>query len=169
MKCDMPIYHFTIHAYRSWRPDHPRGYTKKGEGYQLPDTDRAKAYDAAATQEAVKFDGRIQRMILSMTHSICEREGWRLEVFGADPSHLHIVVSWRKFQRWEEADRRLKNLLALRLNRQHRTAGKRWFVRGRSAPRQVKDERHFARLKDRYLPDHPGIYWRRGMPLPVIE
>ena len=22
----MAVYHFTIHAYRSWRPDNPRGY-----------------------------------------------------------------------------------------------------------------------------------------------
>jgi hypothetical protein len=167
--CDVPVYHFTIHAYRSWRPDHPRGYTRYAQGYQPSDSERAEEYDAAASQDAVEFDHRIQRIVLSLAASICEREGWRLELFGADPSHLHIVVSWRRYQRWEEADRRLKNLLALHLNRTNRTPGKRWFVRRHSAPRQVKNSKHFARLKDDYLPDHPGIFWKRGMPIPELE
>jgi hypothetical protein len=49
------VYHFTYHAYRSWRPDHPRGYTKKGEGYQPPDPEIAEEYDERATQDPVEF------------------------------------------------------------------------------------------------------------------
>jgi hypothetical protein len=58
------VYHFTIHAFRSWRPDHPRGYTRKGEGYQPPDEEMAEKYDQAASQDAVIFDESLQREIL---------------------------------------------------------------------------------------------------------
>ena len=60
----MPVYHFTVHAYRSWRPDHPRGYTDKGKGYQPPDPDRADDYDRAAKQDPVTFDKQTQEEIL---------------------------------------------------------------------------------------------------------
>ena len=71
----MPVYHFTIHAYRSWKPDHPRGYTDRGKGYQPPDADRADDYDRAAKQEPVKFDRSTQEEILVIAHLICEEEG----------------------------------------------------------------------------------------------
>jgi hypothetical protein len=60
------VYHFTLHAYRSWRPDHPRGYTRKGIGYVSSDPDRADKYDRNAKQEPVQFDERTQREILVM-------------------------------------------------------------------------------------------------------
>ena len=157
----MPVYHFTLHAYRSWRPDHPRGYTRRGEGYQPPSEEVAEEYDRRARQDAAVFTPEIQRDIFSIAISICDEEGWRLEAAGFDEGHVHLVVSWRTFNRWEEVDRRLKNLLALKLNRKHQTPGKRWFVRGRSAPRRVTPK-HFDYLIETYLPDHPGIFWKRG-------
>jgi hypothetical protein len=69
----------------------------------------------------------LQREILGLTHEICEREEWTLEAAGFDPTHVHDVISWTSFLPWEEVDRRLKNLLALKLNRRHNTPGKRWF------------------------------------------
>jgi len=165
----MPFYHFTIHAYRSWRPDHPRGYTKKGEGYQPSDPKKARRYDDSAKQDAVLFDRQTQQEILTIAHTTCEEEGWRLEAAGFDESHTHLVVGWRGFVSWEEVDRRLKNLLVLKLNRNHETPGKRWFVRRHGAPRRVKNEDHLNYLKDVYLPDHPGIFWKRGMKLPQLD
>ena len=101
-------------------------------------------------------------------HEICQQEGWKLELAGFDETHTHLVLSWTGYFRWEEADRRLKNLLVLKLNRRHNTPGKRWFVRRHSAPRRVEDRKHFNRLRDVYLPDHRGLFWSRGMPLPHI-
>ena len=165
----MAVYHFTIHAYRSWRPDHPRGYTRKGEGYQPPDEEMARKYDEAAKQEAVLFDDLTQREILVLAHQICDEEGWRLEAAGFDETHTHLVISWRGFMPWEEVDRRLKNLLALKLNRRRNTPGKRWFVRRHGAPRRVRNDDHLQYLLNTYLPDHPGIFWKRGMELPKLE
>src|SRR3954452_16771961 len=143
----MAVYHFTLHAYRSWRPDHPRGFTVKGIGYQPPDPVAADVYDENAKQDPVVFDDRTQREILVLAHQICEEEGWRLELAVFDETHTHLVLSWTGFVPWEEVDRRLKNLLVLKLNRLHGTPGKRWFVRRHSAPRQVNDREPFDRLK----------------------
>src|SRR5439155_26975431 len=129
MRPIMPVYHFTLHAYRSWRPDHPRGYTLKGRGYTPTDQDQADFYDKNAKQEAVVFDDQTQREILALAHEICQQEGWKLELAGFDETHTHLVLSWTGYFRWEEVDRRLKNLLVLKLNRRHNTPGKRRFVR----------------------------------------
>jgi len=162
------VYHFTKHAYRSWRPDHSRGYTKKGKGYQPPDTRTTEEYDLRAKQEPVWFDERTQREILQLTEQVCRDEGWVLEAAGYDPSHVHDVISWRGFMAWQEVDRKLKNLLVLKLNRLHGTPGKRWFARRHGAPRRVKDRKHLDYLLKTYLPDHPGVFWRRGMKLPSL-
>ncbi len=128
----------------------------------------AHNYDEAAKQEKVVFDHAIQCEILVLAHRICEEEGWRLEGSGFDDGHAHQVISWRGFIPWEEVHRRFKNLLALKLNRRHDTPGKRWFVRRHGAPRRVERRQHFDYLLDVYLPDHPGIFWRRGMELPLL-
>ncbi|MBC8108895.1 MAG: hypothetical protein H7Z14_20085 [Anaerolineae bacterium] len=83
----MAVYHFTILAYRTWDPDHPRGYTKKGEGYQPPDSDTADQYDRNAKQDRVLFDDAVQRAIVVFAHDICETEGRKLEAAGFDPTH----------------------------------------------------------------------------------
>jgi hypothetical protein len=63
--------------------------------------------------------------------------------------------------------RRLKNILATELNKHFNTPGKCWFVRGGSRKRVV-NQRHLDRLLDKYLPDHPGPFWREGITLPVM-
>jgi hypothetical protein len=69
------VYHFTIHAYRNWRPDHRRGYTKKGKGYLPPDPNAAREYDERAEQPAVVFTDEIQKQILLFADDICKSEG----------------------------------------------------------------------------------------------
>jgi hypothetical protein len=165
----MPVYHFTFHAYRSWNPDHPRGYTKKGIGYLPPDPEMTKRYNRNAKQPPVLFDCELQKEILSLTYVTCEEEGWRLEAAGFDPTHAHLMVSWVRFIPWEEVDRRLKNLLALKLNRRHHSPGKRWFVRRHGAPRRVRDKQHFTYLAEIYFPDHRGAFWKRGMMPPDVR
>jgi hypothetical protein len=60
---------------------------------------------------------------------------------------------------------KLKNILSYLLGKEIGPRGKRWFVRNGSRKR-VKDERHFNYLIETYLPDHPGLFWHEGQPLP---
>jgi REP element-mobilizing transposase RayT len=159
----MAVYHYTIHAYRSWRPDNPRGYVHHSRGLLPPDPLMANWYDAAATQDAVVFDDRIQRILLSTSHEVCVNRGWRLHAGGTDPTHLHLLVSWRGFVPCSDVLTRLKNVMSLRLGQTVGPAGRRWFVR-RGSTRRVLTRGHFRHLVCTYLPDHRGAFWREGLP-----
>ena len=75
---------------------------------------------------------------------------------------MHYGVSWKGFSDPHEVERRLKNILSTELNRHYQTPGRRWFVRGGSLNR-VSNPAHLKRLIDRYLPDHPGIFWKKSL------
>jgi len=161
----MAVYHFTFHAYRSWRPDHPRGYTRLNEGYQPPDPEQAELYDERARQDPAVFTEDVQRIIIRVTYDFCERRKMRFHGAGNEDGHTHLALSWKSYMHWHEVMRRLKNILSKMLNEVFNTPGKRWFVRDGSRKR-VKNRAHLNRLLDEYFPDHPGIFWREGMPLP---
>jgi hypothetical protein len=69
----VPVYHFTLHAYRSWSPDHPRGYTQRGKGYQPPDAEQAEKYDQRAKQPVATFDPEVQKLLIRIAHDFCKR------------------------------------------------------------------------------------------------
>jgi len=129
----------------------------------------AQQYDRNAKQDAVTFDDKTQRELVALMYSICEEEHWRLECTGFDPGHVHVVVSWRDEQEWQEIDRRFKNLLVLKMNRRRNTPGKRWFVRRHGTVKHVERQEHLDYLLETYIPDHPGLFWKRGMAPPTID
>jgi hypothetical protein len=161
----MPVYHFTIHAYRSWRPDHKRGYTKQGRGYLPPDPEEAAAYDRRAKDDQVIFTERIQRVLIRGGYDICSRRKWRLHGASTEDGHAHYAISWRGYIPCMQVLSKLKNLLSYHLGNEIGPRGKRWFVRHGSRKR-VKDQRHLDYLLTEYFPDHPGLFWVEGKPLP---
>jgi hypothetical protein len=52
------VYHFTYHAYRSWMPDNPKGYVRRGEGILPPDAEMARLYAKAARAKEVMSIGK---------------------------------------------------------------------------------------------------------------
>jgi hypothetical protein len=123
-------------------------------------------YDERANQPPASFDERtVQEILVLGCYDVCQRRGWRLHGVGTDPLHFHWVVSWRGFLRWQEVRRQTKNVLSLLLNRITGEQGRRWFVRDGSRKR-VTDADHLDYLLKKYLPDHRGIFWREGLPLP---
>jgi REP element-mobilizing transposase RayT len=161
----MPVYHFTLHAYRSWRPDHPRGYTQRGKGYQPPDPDAAARYDERAAQPPAAFDLEVQRVLIRFAHDFCARRNYRLHAVGNEIGHAHFILSWPGFSDWHEVMRRLKNALSTCLNKHFNTPGRKWFVRGGSRKR-VSALSHLSHLQTKYLPSHPGLCWCEGSALP---
>jgi hypothetical protein len=159
------VYHLTIHAHGDWRPDHPRGYTKRGKGYQPPDPDEARKRDERAKQDPVEFSHDVQAILIRTTYQFCARRRLRLLGIGNEQGHTHIVIGWRAFCAWQEVLRRLKNVLTTSLNRHFNTPGMHWFVRGDSRKR-VTRRAHLDHLLHTYLPDHSGLFWREGTPLP---
>ncbi|HSV13563.1 MAG TPA: hypothetical protein VLI90_04845 [Tepidisphaeraceae bacterium] len=163
----MAVYFITLHAYRSWRPDHKRGYTRRGKGVLPPDPQTAANYDAAAHQEPVEFTKEMQQVMVAGAFDVCARRGWRLHGAGFELTHGHFLVSWRGFISWLDVRAKLKNLLSLFLGRLTGKQNQNWFVDGGSR-KWVKTRGHFNFLMKTYLPKHHGEKWYEGDPLPVI-
>jgi len=161
------VYHFTFHAFGTWRADHPRGYTVREEGYQPPDAQEQRRRDEHLTQDVVHFDEDMQKVLVVGTYDICRRRGWQFFGGGNDATHTHALIGFKQFVDWQDARDTLKNILSLFLGRWTGREGVTWFVEGGSRKR-VENRGHFEYLLDRYFPDHRGVYWRAGRPLPQI-
>ena len=173
----MPVYLFTYHAYRSWMPDHPRGYTKRGEGYQAPDGELAERYRANATSDGILFDEHLQRCLLEEALVACKFQQLRLHAGSTEPSHAHYLVSWKDARHWSKVRASLKSSLSRRLaledqkNNNSRDATRRRNPResdtgryvlklSRGASRKhVENRKHFDYLMKTYLPRHNGVKW----------
>ena len=163
----MAVYFFTLHAYRSWRPDHKRGYVRRDEGILPPDPERAAEYDEKAKQEPVIFDAQMQSVMIAGAFDICSRRDWRLHAVGFEPNHVHLLISWHEFLEWLEVRAKLKTLLSLFLGRLVNEQGRSWFVDGGSRKRVI-NRRHFDYLIETYIPKHSEQKWFEGDPIPAI-
>jgi hypothetical protein len=148
---DMPCYHFTLHAYRSWNANHPRGFVQAGRGIQPPNKSLAQFYDSTAKQQPVKFSQLHQRTILWIVWDTCRNRAWRLHVVAFESTHMHVVVSWKSSDSWKVVRAKLKNLISWALSRRFQSEGRRWLVR-KASRKRVKDRKHFDHLINSYLP-----------------
>jgi hypothetical protein len=164
----LAIYHITLHAYRSWPADHPRGYVHHTDGLQPADPDIAEARDRMANFDEVKFNRKMQAILIRTAYESCRRNRWHLFGSGSELSHIHFAIGWKEFQDCDEVSRRLKNALSFVLGRDIGPRGRKWFVRGGSQKR-VEDQAHLDYLLDRYFPDHPGVFWHNGQTLPEVD
>jgi REP element-mobilizing transposase RayT len=157
----MPAYHFTLHSYRSWNADNPRGYVRYGQGIQPPSKSVARFYDSRAKQSPVLFDRRHQSTITWIVWDACRHRDWRLHCVAFEPSHVHILVSWRSNDEWRIIRRKLKNLVSWALAKESAIEGRRWLVR-KGSRKRVRDRGHFNYLVSNYLPKHGGLFWKEG-------
>jgi hypothetical protein len=161
----MAVYHFTVHAYRSWRPDNPRGYVHHTNGLLPTDEEMARWYDAHAKSDPMSFETAIQLLLTREVHAICLRRGWRLHAIGNEESHLHALLSWIGFVESNTVVAQLKGALSHHLGKEIGPPGRKWFSRGASEKR-VLNKAHFDYLVTTYLPSHSGIFWKEGQVLP---
>ncbi|MEM6552901.1 MAG: hypothetical protein AAF750_12345 [Planctomycetota bacterium] len=78
-------------------------------------------------------------------------------VFG-EPTHLHVLLSWRYERGWHSMRTSLKRGLTEALNQRF---GKRvWWSDG-SSRKQVKDDTHFVYLLTGYCDKHRALRWVR--------
>ena len=162
----MPVYLFTFHAYRSWSADNPRGFVQRGARLQAPNPRLAEYYAQRADQAPVLFEPFHQEVLIWIVCDACKRRGWRAHFVATEPTHIHILVSWRSARPWREVGQRIKTLASLMLGRKIGRSGQKWFSRGGSRKR-VRTRKHFNHLVDKYLPGHGGLQWREGDQVPV--
>jgi len=163
----MPVYHFTLHAYRSWTPAHRRGYVRRGKGILPTDPKMAQVYARAAKQPPVIFTTQIQKMLIEVARAECAAQHWRLHAAATDKTHVHFLVSWKAFIPWNDVIKRLKNFLSYRIGRELGIPGRRWFVRDQSR-RRVIERGHFEDLIHEYFPKHDGVGWKQPTSAPQI-
>ena len=150
----MPVFHFTLHAYRSWHEDDPRGYVQRGEEGIQPSNPNLAAYrDRLASQSEVRFSADQMILLLDAVRTTCERRNWIAHGATATCTHVHAVIRWTQEQTAEQVQAGLKSGLGFCLSKEKGTTGNRWFSRG-GAPARVEDHAHLFHLLNDYLPKH---------------
>ena len=152
----MPCYLFTYHAYRSWMPDRPRGFVRRGQGVLLSDRSLAIQYRKNAKESAVTFDSSLQQFLINETQAASVSQNFQAHFIAAESTHVHILLSWDDDRPWEKIRSGLKQSLSRGLNQQRKM--RKWFS-GNASRRRVKDQEHFQYLTKKYLPSHRGWKW----------
>jgi REP element-mobilizing transposase RayT len=161
----MAVYHFTLHTYRSWNADHPRGWVKRDCGIQLPDPERAQLYNRHALHPPALFTAEHKDVVFWIVADACLRRQWRLHALAAEPTHVHILVSWQDYLAWEKVRGKLKNLMSLELGVHFQKPGHHWFG-DKGSRKQIRERKHFDYLMDVYFPKHQW-HWREREPQPA--
>ncbi|BBO36513.1 hypothetical protein [Lacipirellula parvula] len=155
----MPCYLFTWHAYGTWMPDRPQGYVKKRQGVLPPDPEQARRYRARQKEPTASFASTEQRLIIDESLIAAEKRRFRLHGVATEPTHLHLLLSWRDERTFELLRRGVRESISRRLNAHLRH---RWLEQGGSR-KQVREQSHFNYLMATYLPKHHGWKWREGL------
>lgn len=160
----MAVYLFTLHTYRSWMPNHQRGYVQRGQGVHGTDIQMHQAYVERARGRAVRLDGAMCRVVIAASRQACEKFDWRCHMIAVVWSHVHVLVSWHGYRDWQSVRSLLKRTVTQRLN-EHAGEKRQWLSRAGSRKR-VRDRGHFDHLVTRYLPSHQkygGLIWAEGL------
>jgi REP element-mobilizing transposase RayT len=139
-------------------PDRPEGFVREGDGIQPPDPRLAQSYAAAARHPPFQFASDTQRLLIATALDVCRRRKWRLHAGATEPTHLHLLVSWRGQARWQDVRGKIRNILSLELSKHKGVKGRPWFSHGASRKR-VHNREHFDYLVHQYLRKHSGVKW----------
>ncbi len=125
----------------------------------MPKDDKmAGYYREDMNDDVVQFRHVIQQQIIKAIIEHCEAKSYILYYIATDPTHIHVLLGWRGFMKWEAVRRALKHSISKRLNEKF---GKRqWLARGGSR-KEVKQKPHFTYLIQTYLPSHRGLKWAK--------
>jgi len=156
----MAVFHFTLHAYRSWNTDNPRGYVQHGEyGIKPQNVALGRVRDQLASFPPVVFDEEDRQFLVEQSHDVTQRRSLKLYGVTVIETHLHLVMGWEEQRDENEVQTQLKRGFGFVLAQRHGTKGRPYFSRG-GVPQRVKDIAHLRRLLDEYLPGHNGVMWR---------
>jgi len=154
----MPCYLITIHTYRSWMPDHRRGFIQEDKGIQPPNPALAQAYHWASSDPPYLMDELDQRFVIGVVRDVCAGRGWDIHAIACESTHVHILLSWSTDESWLAVRSKTKNIISLELGKYHGLRGRKWLSKGGSRKR-VKDQKHYDYLVHVYLPKHRGAQW----------
>lgn len=154
----MPCFHLTFHAYGTWLPDKEKGYVQRNQGIKPRDEAMASNYRANQKHPSVRFTSKQQEEIAATLRVAGKHLDATLHCYAIDPTHLHVLLSWKHERSHASIRTSIKSAITRRLN--ERFDPRTWLVKG-SSRKQIKDHDHFCYLIREYLPSHRGLFWLR--------
>jgi len=159
----MPAYHFTLHAYATWHPDHPEGWHQHGESTPLlPNQKLAEHRRQKQRWPAAEFVEPHHPALAEMATDICRRRDWRCHGGAITQTHIHLAASWHQSDLEPlHVQATLKRLLAWKIAQLTAIPGRRWFSDG-GFPKPIADLAHLYYLLAEYFPNQGGHAWREA-------
>jgi REP element-mobilizing transposase RayT len=152
----MPCYHFTFHGHGTWMPDEDDGYVVRGEGRLPQDVAVAAEYRRRLVEDEVEFDEARQRALIDEVHIASSKQTFRAHFVATEPTHIHLLVSWKGERPGEKLRASIRQSLSRRLGREFEK--RTWLSEGGSQ-KPVLVQEHFDYLVGTYLPRHGGWKW----------
>jgi hypothetical protein len=166
----MPVYLFTIHAYRSWSEGNPRGYVQRDEGLKPSSANLATWREENSSHDPARFDLGDQRLLHEILVAIVAEKNCRLHAGSTTPTHVHGLTSFaepacgcdgaewcrRGCESRDYAEKfitRLKQKMGQALAKKYQTNGRPYFSRGWDLT-PIRRMPHFRYHIETYLPKH---------------
>lgn len=164
----MPVCVFTYHAYLSWLPDHPKGYVTREEGVLPPNEEEAERYRERAKHDEFSLTECLQHMLIDEAKRACGFQKLRLHLVATEPTHIHVLVSWKTDKTWERVRDGLKTSFTRAMRQHFRATGDhadRPFFSDGSSRKRIRTQAHYDHWMNEYGPSHSGWKWRedRGL------
>jgi REP element-mobilizing transposase RayT len=149
---------FSYHGHATWMPDRRRGYVHRQRGLQKSDSNMADAYRSKQREPEVAFTRDMQRLMIDTARVAAAHINAITHGIGCEPTHVHVLVSWRTTRSWMSMRKSMRYALTKALN--ERFGRREWFSDSPSR-KHVNGYAHFDYLILEYLPEHKGESWVR--------
>ncbi|HEX5104156.1 MAG TPA: hypothetical protein VFV87_10115 [Pirellulaceae bacterium] len=158
----MPCYHFIFHGHGTWMPDVDDGYVTRDDGHLPQDTAMAARYRDLMVEEEVTFTEDQEQTMIDEVHVAAGKQKFRVHYIATEPTHIHILVSWKDDRPFEKLRASIRQSISRRLGKDYER--RTWLSEGGSR-RKVSSQEHFDYLVAIYLPKHGGWKWseERGL------
>jgi len=152
----MSCYHFTFHGHGTWMPDEDDGYVTRDEGRLPQDVVKASRYRDLMVEEVVEFTEDQEKTMIAEVHVAAGKQSFRVHYVATEPTHVHILVSWKDDRPFEKLRASIRQSISRRLGRDD---GRRTWLSEGGSRRKVSSQEHFDYLVTTYLPNHGGWKW----------
>ena len=152
----MSCYHFTFRGHGTWMPDEDDGYVTRDEGHLPQDVVMATRYRDSMVEDEVEFTEDHEKTMIDEVHVAAAKQSFRVHYVATEPTHIHILVSWKDERPFEKLRASIRQSISRRLGKDYER--RTWLSEGGSR-RKVSSQEHFDYLVTTYLPKHGGWKW----------
>jgi REP element-mobilizing transposase RayT len=104
----------------------------------------------------VEFTEDQEKTMIAEVHVAAGKQSFRVHYVATEPTHVHILVSWKDDRPFEKLRASIRQSISRRLGRDD---GRRTWLSEGGSRRKVSSQEHFDYLVTTYLPNHGGWKW----------